>query len=145
MGTQNLKTSIKILTLAPELPGALSHISSLVNDYGIRVSMGHSAASHEQGKEGRKAGASLLTHTFNAMNPLHHREPGLVGLISDARPPYFSIIADEIHLHPRVVGIAYRTSPSHCILITDSIELSGLEDGIHPGHAQIPGKCFSLP
>ena len=61
-----------------------------------------------------------------------------LGLISDPSPPYFSIIADAIHLHPRIVGIAYRSSPSHCILITDSIELSGLPDGIHPGHAQIP-------
>lgn len=63
------------------------------------------------------------------------REPGL---ISDPSPPYFSIIADAIHLHPRVVALAYRSSPSHCILITDSVELSGLPDGIHPGHAQVP-------
>lgn len=61
-----------------------------------------------------------------------------LGLLSDPSPPYFSLIADAIHLHPRVVGIAYRSSPSHCILITDSIELSGLPDGIYPGHAQIP-------
>jgi N-acetylglucosamine-6-phosphate deacetylase len=60
------------------------------------------------------------------------------GLISDPTPPYFSLIADAIHLHPRIVGIAYRSSPSHCILITDSIELSGLADGMYPGHAQIP-------
>ncbi|KAG0646250.1 N-acetylglucosamine-6-phosphate deacetylase [Hyphodiscus hymeniophilus] len=137
-GSQNLSDSIKILTMAPELQGALSHISTLKENYGIRVSMGHSAATHEQGIAGTKAGASLLTHTFNAMNPLHHREPGLAGLISDPNPPYFSLIADEIHLHPRIVGIAYRASPSHCILITDSIELSGLPDGTYPGHAQIP-------
>jgi N-acetylglucosamine-6-phosphate deacetylase len=137
-GKDNLSDSIKVLTMAPELPGALSHVKTLTKDYGIRVSMGHSAATHIQGMAGMKAGASLLTHTFNAMNPLHHREPGLAGLISDPNPPYFSIIADSIHLHPRIVGIAYRASPSHCILITDSIELSGLPDGIHPGHAQIP-------
>jgi N-acetylglucosamine-6-phosphate deacetylase len=137
-GSENLSTSIKILTMAPELPGALSHISTLTKHYGIRVSMGHSAATLEQGKEGMKAGASLLTHTFNAMNPLHHREPGLAGLISDPNPPYFSLIADEIHLHPRMVGIAYRASPRKCVLITDSIELSGLPDGTYPGHAQIP-------
>lgn len=137
-GKENLEKSIRVLTLAPELPGALEHIENLTKEYGIRVSMGHSAASHEEGDRGMRAGASLLTHTFNAMNPLHHREPGLVGLISDPHPPYFSIIADSIHLHPRIVGMAYRSSPSHCILITDSIELSGLPDGVHPGHAQIP-------
>ena len=156
-GEENLKESIRVLTLAPELPGALNHISRLTKQYGVRVSMGHSAADYQQGKDGLKAGANLITHTFNAMNPLHHREPGLPGmthdssqpfgtiinivnsgLLSDPSPPYFSLIADAIHLHPRVVGIAYRSSPSHCILITDSIELSGLPDGIYPGHAQIP-------
>lgn len=153
-GEENLRKSIKVVTLAPELPGALGHIQKLRQEYGIHVSMGHSAANHEHGLAGMKAGANMITHTFNAMNPLHHREPGLpgiflssgwllvlltyLGLISDSSPPYFSIIADAIHLHPRIVGVAYRSSPSHCILITDSIELSGLPDGIYPGHAQIP-------
>jgi N-acetylglucosamine-6-phosphate deacetylase len=137
-GKDNLSNSIRVLTMAPELPGALDHIQTLTKDYRIRVSMGHSAASHQQGVVGMKAGATLLTHTFNAMNPLHHREPGLPGLISSTSPPYFSLIADAIHLHPRIVSFAYRAAPSHCILITDSIELSGLPDGIHPGHAQIP-------
>lgn len=59
-------------------------------------------------------------------------------MISDHSPPYFSLIADSIHLHPRVAALAYRSSPTHCILVTDSIELSGLPDGIHPGHAQVP-------
>ena len=78
-GQGNLVQSIKVLTLAPELPGALAHIEKLTRDYGVRVSMGHSAATYEEGLEGMKAGANLITHTFNAMNPLHHREPGLPG------------------------------------------------------------------
>ncbi|TAQ89116.1 hypothetical protein B7494_g2508 [Chlorociboria aeruginascens] len=143
-GKDNLTNSIRVLTLAPELPGALDHIKQLTAEYGVRVSMGHSAANYEQGVAGMNAGASLLTHTFNAMNPLHHREPGLVGLLSNPSPPYFSVIADAIHLHPRVVALAYRTSPSHCILITDSIELSGLPDGVHPGHSQIPFNQVKL-
>jgi N-acetylglucosamine-6-phosphate deacetylase len=155
-GEENLRDSIRVLTLAPELPGSLAHIERLTKEYDVRVSMGHSAADYEEGRKGMSAGSNLITHTFNAMNPLHHREPGLAGkwlyhlsnifcaereisgLISDPSPPYFSLIADAIHLHPRIVGIAYRSSPSHCILITDSIELSGLPDGIYPGHAQIP-------
>ncbi|PMD45079.1 carbohydrate esterase family 9 protein [Hyaloscypha variabilis F] len=141
-GEKNLRESIKVLTMAPELPGALDHIAQLTKQYEVRVSMGHSAADYKQGNDGMKAGANLITHTFNAMNPLHHREPGLAGLISDPSPPYFSLIADAIHLHPRIVGIAYRSSPSHCILITDSIELSGLPDGTYPGHAQIPFNQF---
>ncbi len=78
-GEENLKNIIKVLTLAPELPGALSHIEKLYKFYGVRVSMGHSAADYESGKKGMNAGANLITHTFNAMNPLHHREPGLAG------------------------------------------------------------------
>ncbi|RFU28002.1 hypothetical protein B7463_g8328, partial [Scytalidium lignicola] len=135
---ENLKDAIKIVTLAPELPGALDHIETLTKKYGIKVSMGHSAATNAEGLQGMKAGASLLTHTFNAMNPLHHREPGLIGLISSPSPPYFSLIADKIHLHPDVVVLAYRSAPSHCILITDSIELAGCADGLYPGHSQVP-------
>lgn len=81
-GRQNLENSIRVLTLAPELPGAVQHIEILTKKYDVRVSMGHSAANHEQGLEGMKAGANLITHTFNAMNPLHHREPGLPGEFS---------------------------------------------------------------
>ena len=79
-GKENLESSIKVLTLAPELPGALGHIEKLTKEYGIHVSMGHSAANHEEGRKGQEAGANLITHTFNAMNPLHHREPGLPGM-----------------------------------------------------------------
>jgi len=78
-GKVNIVESIRVLTMAPELPGALEHIKDLTERYGIHVSTGHSAANHQQGLEGMKAGANLITHTFNAMNPLHHREPGLAG------------------------------------------------------------------
>ena len=78
-GKANLMGSIRLLTLAPELPGALNLIRTLSMQYGVRVSLGHSAASFGEGEKGMEAGATLLTHTFNAMNPLHHREPGLAG------------------------------------------------------------------
>jgi N-acetylglucosamine-6-phosphate deacetylase len=78
-GRDNLVNSVRLLTLAPELPGALSRIKTLTKEYNIRVSMGHSNASFEEAKAGLEAGANLITHTFNAMKPLHHREPGLVG------------------------------------------------------------------
>jgi N-acetylglucosamine-6-phosphate deacetylase len=79
-GEKNIRESIRVLTLAPELPGALAHIKKLKEEYGVSVSMGHSAATHDEGLAGMKAGANLITHTFNAMNPLHHREPGLPGI-----------------------------------------------------------------
>jgi len=90
-----------------------------------------------------QAGASCLTHTLNAMAPLHHRDPGLAGLVTAApstttKSPYFSIITDGNHLHPSVATMLFRANPSKCIVITDSIELAGLSDGTYPGHAQIP-------
>lgn len=133
---------LKLVTLAPELDG----IPSLVKNFtqkSIRVALGHSSASYSQGLAAVKAGATGLTHTLNAMAPLHHRDPGLAGLVaapsSDVTSrPYFSIIADGNHLHPSVATMLYRSNPNKCILITDSIELAGLSDGTYPGHAQIP-------
>jgi len=130
------------VTLAPELPGTEGLIRDLTSK-GIRVSLGHSAASYSQGLAAVKAGASCLTHTLNAMAPLHHRDPGLAGLINAApstiaNSPYFSIIPDGNHLHPSVASMLFRANPSKCILTTDSIELAGLPDGTYPGHSQIP-------
>lgn len=107
------------------------------------MSLGHSSASYVQGLEAAKAGATGLTHVLNAMSPLHHRDPGLTGLISmpcadEVSSPYYSIIPDGNHLHPSVATMLFRANPEKCILITDSTELSGLDDGLHPGHAQIP-------
>ena len=130
--------NIKMVTVAPELPGATNLINRLTNDHGIVVSLGHSSAGYDTGLAGLTAGAKALTHVFNAMDPLHHRQPGLGGLISSPRSPYYSIIPDGIHLHPATVTLAYRANPEKCILITDSIEMAGMPDGLYPGHAQIP-------
>ncbi|KAK5112130.1 hypothetical protein LTR62_004473 [Meristemomyces frigidus] len=133
---------IKIVTLAPELQGT-SHLVSHLTSNSIRVSLGHSSATYQQGLEAVKAGATCLTHTLNAMAPLHHRDPGLAGLVTassaDAvESPFFSLIADGNHLHPSVATMLFRSNPAKAILITDSIELAGLPDGTYPGHAQIP-------
>ena len=71
------------------------------------------------------------------MVPFHHREPGLAGLMATGRC-FYSVIPDGIHLHPATLAMAFRTDPSKCILITDSVELAGLPDGVYPGHGQIP-------
>lgn len=133
--------TLKLVTIAPELPGSCALTSALV-ERGIRVSLGHSNASYTDGIEAVKAGANCLTHTLNAMAPLHHRDPGLAGLVTTAPAtthisPFFSIIADGHHLHPSVVTMLFRANPAKCILITDSIELAGLPDGTYPGHAQV--------
>ncbi|KAK5715346.1 hypothetical protein LTR17_016780 [Elasticomyces elasticus] len=141
--TASSNSVLKIVTLAPELEGTPSLIHSLTAN-GIRVSLGHSSATYPQGLAAVKAGATCLTHTLNAMAPLHHRDPGLAGLVtassSDIYSPYFSIIADGNHLHPSVATMLFRSNPEKCILTTDSIELAGLPDGTYPGHAQIPFK-----
>ncbi|KAK5136322.1 hypothetical protein LTR08_003695 [Meristemomyces frigidus] len=129
--------TLKLVTLAPELEGTHHLISSLTSN-NIRVSLGHSTATYDQGLAALHAGATCLTHTLNAMPPLHHRDPGLAGLVTAPSDPYFSIIADGNHLHPSIATLLFRANPAKCILITDSIELAGLPDGTYPGHAQIP-------
>ncbi|KAK0354830.1 hypothetical protein LTR59_008994 [Friedmanniomyces endolithicus] len=139
--------TLKLVTLAPELPDTTALIHDLTSK-GIRVSLGHSIATYPQGLAALAAGATCLTHTLNAMPPLHHRDPGLAGLITLAptpntppiNPPYFSLIADGNHLHPSIATLLFRANPTHAILTTDSIELAGLPDDTYPGHAQIPHR-----
>ncbi|KAI8934641.1 hypothetical protein NX059_008334 [Plenodomus lindquistii] len=139
-GSSNLRTSIKLVTLAPELPSSDVLIKTLTSQ-GIKVSMGHSTATYEQGLFGLSAGATGLTHTLNAMPAFGSREPGLAGLVAlsrtDKRAPWYTIIADGQHLHPNTVNLLYRSNPRRSILVTDSIELASLDDGTYPGHAQI--------
>ncbi|KAF2460216.1 hypothetical protein BDY21DRAFT_315343 [Lineolata rhizophorae] len=153
-GAANLGTSVKLVTLAPELPGAEALIAKFV-EKGVRVSLGHSAATYEQGLRALRAGATCLTHTFNAMAPLHHREPGLAGLITlplsadgtssssppppNPDPPYFSHIPDSHHVHPSLSTLLLRASPARALLVTDSVELANLPNGTYSGNAQIPG------
>lgn len=138
-GTENLESVIKLITLAPELPGSLDLITSLRTKYPhIRISLGHSSSDYQTGLDALSKGASCLTHTFNAMQPLQHREPGLVGLIANPiHRPFFSVISDLVHVHPATLGLISRADLEHCLLITDSIELAGLTDGIYPPNGQI--------
>lgn len=135
-GASNLYLStIKLVTLAPELPGALASIQSL-NESGIIVSIGHSEASYEEAKAGVQSGASMITHLFNAMRPLHHRNPGIFGLLgttpsTSIQKPFFGIIADGIHLHPTSIKIAWNSHPHGLILVTDAMRLAGMPDGTY--------------
>lgn len=129
-----LPTPIKLVTIAPELPGALSAVQSLVS-LGIVASIGHSEATYEEAKLGIRAGATSITHLFNAMKPLHHRNPGIFGLLGTASSsiskPYFGIIADGIHIHPTSIKIAYNAHPEGLILVTDAMRLAGMPDGVY--------------
>ncbi|KAL6710675.1 hypothetical protein ACN47E_007732 [Coniothyrium glycines] len=141
-GISNLQNTVKLVTLAPELPDSAALTKTLTSQ-GIKVSMGHSTATYDDGLSGLKAGATGLTHTLNAMPPFASREPGLAGLISlpkshDPSPPYYTIIADGEHLHPNTVSLLHHSNPNRSIIVTDSIELASLKDGTYPGHPQIP-------
>lgn len=144
-------SNLKLVTVAPELDLSSPLIGTLTSQ-SIRVSLGHSSATFEQGKKALNFGANCLTHTMNCMNPLHQRNPGLVGLITlpeegeveeggvNVKPPFFSILADGVHIDPTVATLLYRAAPQRAILISDSIELAGLPDGTYPGNAQIQGN-----
>lgn len=109
---------VRVVTLAPELDRALDAIRLLVAR-GVLVSLGHSTCTYEQARAGADAGARLVTHLFNGMGPLHHREPGLVGAaLSDERLTP-SLIADLIHVHPAVLRAALAATG--CVLVTDAI------------------------
>jgi N-acetylglucosamine-6-phosphate deacetylase len=106
-----------------------------LRERGIIVSIGHSESTYEEASSAVSAGATMITHLFNAMRPLHHRNPGIFGVLGIAEKsprPYFGIIADGIHLHPTVIKIAYNAHPEGCILVTDAMHLVGLPDGAYP-------------
>ena len=119
---------IKLVTLAPELPGAVEFISKLKENH-IVVSMGHSAASYEEALKGVDAGVSHCTHLFNAMTGVHHRNPG-VASVALSRDVICELIADNIHVHPGLFELVKKAKGVDKIaLITDSTEAGGMADG----------------
>lgn len=129
---------VRLVTLAPELPGALEVIGHLV-DRGIVVSMGHSDATWEEARAGAEAGARLGTHLFNAMRPLGHRDLGVVGYLLASHLPV-SVIGDGVHLAPETITLVARIkAPDELVLITDA--LSGL--GMPPGRYVLSGIEFT--
>lgn len=122
---------VSLVTLAPELPGALEVIAALV-ERGIVVSAGHSMATYEEAQAGFDAGIRYGTHLFNAMPPFSHRDPGLVGaLLTDERVTV-GLIADGVHTHPSVIKLAWETQGSGRLnLVTDAMAALGMGPGRH--------------
>ena len=118
---------IALMTLAPELTGAMEYIQNAP----FPVSLGHTAADFETAQTAFRKGANSVSHIFNAMPPLHHREPSVVGaaLIENA---YVQVICDGKHIHPAVIMALYRMFGSdRMILISDSMRATGLSDGTY--------------
>lgn len=122
------EAGVALVTMAPELDGALEVIAALAAR-GVIVSLGHSAASAAQAEAAVKAGATWVTHLFNAMPPLHHREPGLAGVALTDDRLHVGLIADGIHVAPTVVAIAQRSLADRLTLVTDAVGALGMAEG----------------
>ena len=120
---------IRLMTVAPELPGALDLIAHAVGR-GVRVSLGHSDAIATEARAGIAAGAVSATHTFNAMRALGHREPGMLGVVLDADELYAELICDGIHATPEAVRLWLRMKGlERAMLVTDGMAATGMPDG----------------
>ena len=119
--------AVRMVTLAPELPGGVDAVRRL-DDAGVLAAVGHTDATYDQTREALDAGARLGTHLFNAMRPLHHRDPGPVGALLDS-PVDVELIADGVHLHPAVLRTVFAAKPGRCILVTDAMAAAGAPDG----------------
>jgi N-acetylglucosamine-6-phosphate deacetylase len=142
--------SLKMMTIAPELDGAPEMIDE-ARKHGVLTSLGHSNANFAEAGRGIAAGAVSATHTFNAMRPLDHREPGILGAVLTSDELMADIIADGIHVAPAVVKLFLQTKgPNRAILITDGISATGMPDGtyrlgsfevqVRDGRAELDGK-----
>jgi N-acetylglucosamine-6-phosphate deacetylase len=123
---------IRMITLAPEIEGA-AELTKIAGRRGGVVSAGHSNATFELAGEAFDRGVAGVTHLFNAMSPLHHREPGLPGAAFSHPQVTCSVIADGRHVHPEMVALAFRMlGPDRLYLVTDAVSATGAEPGEYP-------------
>jgi N-acetylglucosamine-6-phosphate deacetylase len=118
--------TLRSVTIAPELPGGLDIVGDAVAA-GAIAAIGHTDATYVEARDAITAGASLATHLFNGMRPIHHREPGPVGAAL-AMDLACEVINDGVHVHPAITGLVNRT-PGRLVLVTDAIDAAGMGDG----------------
>ncbi len=119
---------VKLVTLAPNMDGAMDFIREAHDE--VCISLGHTGTDYDCAAEAMRLGAHHLTHLYNAMPPLAHREPGLIGAAVDDPQCMAELICDGYHIHPSAVRIAFRLfGPERMILISDSMRAVGMEDG----------------
>jgi N-acetylglucosamine-6-phosphate deacetylase len=123
------RAEVGIITIAPELEGALDLIRDLVS-HGHHISLGHSGASYEEALAGISAGARQATHLFNRMTPITHRQPGLAAAVLEREEITTEVVCDGVHVHPAMVRVALAAKgPAHFMAITDGTAGSGLPRG----------------
>lgn len=128
---QSSAGTIRMMTIAPELPGAVETIQ-YAQTLGVHSSLGHSNATYQEAQSGIAAGADHATHTFNAMRPLDHRDPGILGAVLENGELTADIIADGIHVHPSVLNLFLSAKGAdRAILITDAISATDMPDGVY--------------
>lgn len=121
--------AIRMVTIAPELPGALAAIRFLAAA-GVVAAVGHTDSAYEEALAGVAAGATVGTHVFNGMAPPHHRKPGPVFALLGAGPVVCELVADGFHLHPGTLAFAvHAAGPQRAALITDAMDAAGMPDG----------------
>jgi N-acetylglucosamine-6-phosphate deacetylase len=121
---------IRLMTIAPEMPGGMAFIRRLTSESGITLSMGHTAATYEQALAAFHAGVTHVTHLFNAMTGLHHRNPGTVGAAL-GHDVTCELIADTFHVHPGLFRVLRDLKGNRLALVTDCTRAGGLKDGAY--------------
>lgn len=139
---------VAVVTLAPDLPGAGEVLAALV-ERGVVVSLGHTPATAAEATAAIDAGARWVTHLFNAMAPLHHREPGLAGVALTDERTHVGLIPDGIHVHPAVVAVAQRALGERLTLVTDAVGALGLpkaspEPGVRLADGTLAGSDLAM-
>lgn len=122
---------VSLMTLAPEMPGA-AELAAHATARGVRISVGHSNATAAETRAVLQAGAASATHTFNAMRPLDHREPGILGAVLTTDALYAELICDGIHTAPEMARLWWKAKgPERGILVTDAMSAAGMPDGTY--------------
>ncbi|RKT84662.1 N-acetylglucosamine-6-phosphate deacetylase [Saccharopolyspora antimicrobica] len=123
--------TVRMVTLAPELPNGVEAVRQLV-DHGVIAAVGHTDAVLSQVVPAVEAGATVATHLFNAMRPLHHREPGPIGVLLEDERVTVELICDLVHLHPAIVQLAAsHAGTGRTVLVTDAISATDAGDGTY--------------
>ena len=127
--TKEYEDIIRIVTVAPNVPGGMDFIEEISRDTKIVCSVGHTGANYDCAKEAFSKGSDHVTHLFNAQNGLHHRDPGMVGAALTSPDVYTEMICDTFHIHPGVFQLVCDCKGDHLVLITDCMKAGGLPDG----------------